>query len=561
MRCLPMMGGGKRDFPITTRLGSHAQLIISLSMAFHFWITDLCIFVRGLPSADEVHSLPGWDAPLLSRTFAGYVEVRNPRYESHDPRHVAKEHYMLFCFEGDSTDEGHDRLLMWTNGGPGASSFLGAFSEVGPYFLVDTSLGGEIRSRKLSERNNDTKHLNTNERNDPTTHTTNHMTSQGFNSTKHTSGTPTRPPRLFKNAFRWTRLGHLLIRNLPPPVGFSYCGDAPDGDGYSCGNWTDQTTAEHSAWFLRNFFEQKFPEWLGVPDSSPSSDSLPSSASSLSRELVSLYLMGESYAGVYVPTMAREVLHIARDDQYKHDPYWQGLAAQVAGVAVGDGCTVGTLGGCWRRQGPYYQLLFLYGHGQISTKTWERVLEECPRAMLIDGPLGELRRVYPRCASALDKADAERGFSFDYNLYDECYDFGLGGKTSGIGGNLWHARRTPLGENPWNSARTSTGTLHEERRQLGTQHQEASTMVKEDDKGDNTDHASLRWAMDGRPCGGTQALSEWVERDDVRAALHVSKNAMFVNTDNGVNFSYSGEEPDTSWWYKREAERNAGTVW
>ena len=31
----------------------------------------------------------------------------------------------------------------------------------------------------------------------------------------------------------------------------------------------------------------------------------------------------------------------------------------------------------------------------------------------------------PACKAALDKMDLEKGYSFEYNLYDECYDFDL----------------------------------------------------------------------------------------------------------------------------------------
>mmetsp|Transcript_172922 Transcript_172922/g.554492 ORF Transcript_172922/g.554492 Transcript_172922/m.554492 type:complete len:113 (-) Transcript_172922:1308-1646(-) len=38
------------------------------------------------------------------------------------------EHYLFFESEGDPT---RDPVIMWTNGGPGASSFFGSFSELG----------------------------------------------------------------------------------------------------------------------------------------------------------------------------------------------------------------------------------------------------------------------------------------------------------------------------------------------------------------------------------------------------------------------------------------------
>ena len=43
-----------------------------------------------------------------------------------------------------------------------------------------------------------------------------------------------------------------------------------------------------------------------------------------------LFLVGESYAGIYVPTLAREILASQ-----------SALAKQLEGIAVGDGCNAG----------------------------------------------------------------------------------------------------------------------------------------------------------------------------------------------------------------------------
>ena len=113
-------------------------------------------------------------------------------------------------------------------------------------------------------------------------------------------------PTLFLNAFRWTKLANLLIRNLPPPIGFSYCDPAgPSGDGYSCGPWNDTSVAKHSALFLKTWLTEEgyFPELRSRP----------------------LFLVGESYAGIYVPGFAQAMLD---------DPV-PGL--NFRGFAVGDG--------------------------------------------------------------------------------------------------------------------------------------------------------------------------------------------------------------------------------
>ena len=110
-------------------------------------------------------------------------------------------------------------------------------------------------------------------------------------------------PTVFPNENSWSQLRDLLIFEAPSPVGFSYCGDDVSADGTSCGDWTDELAAENNLLALQAFY-LKFPE-LKTKD---------------------LYLSGESYAGVYIPTMARSII--------TNDP-----SINLKGFAVGDACT------------------------------------------------------------------------------------------------------------------------------------------------------------------------------------------------------------------------------
>ncbi|CAE7707915.1 CBP1 [Symbiodinium pilosum] len=350
--------------------------------------------------------------------FPGYIAA------GEEDGHEMFEHYLFFESEGSPSS---DPLIMWTNGGPGASSLLGSFTELGPYYLSDASLQTEE-----------------------------------YRST----GVPT----LFENSNRWTKLGSLLIRNLPPPIGFSYCNPiGPSGDGYSCGSWNDTKTAKHSLYFMQNWMKA-FPEY------------------SSNR----LFLIGESYAGLYVPMLAQQILDAG--------------SFRLEGIAVGDGCLGGggNNGGCVPNPGPYFSVEFFHGHGQFSDKTYAEIKNMCSREELVNGAQTE------KCHAALDKMDKERGYSFDYNLYDECYDFDLAGPS--------HQRR---------SARLRSW------REIAL-------------------HQNSYWHMDGAPCGGIHAMFKWVNTSAVKKALHVAPNALFFTGDNGVGFTYNSTQPSLVPWYSSE---------
>lgn len=339
---------------------------------------------------------------------------------------------------------------MWTNGGPGASSFLGAFTELGPYYLSDASLRTEAYRK-------------------------------------------TGIPSLFENVFRWTKLGSVLIRNLPPPVGFSYCDPAgPNGAGHSCGSWNDTKTARHSLTFMENWFAA-FPEFAKLD----------------------LFLAGESYAGLYVPMLAREMLASSSP-----------VAQQLRGILVGDGCLggPGNKGGCIPAGGLFFSIQFFHGHGQFSDKTYAEIQYTCAKEELMNGVTS------PACKAVLDRMSKEIGYSFAYNLYDECYDFALQNIARWDEPRHWWGPMLPQ-QGPLNTASS----------------QEGSESYRKND-GSEMAH------MDGSPCGGTAVLPVWVNHSEVRRALHVAEDAVFFTGDNGRGFTYNVTEPSLLPWYRKVIE-------
>jgi len=106
---------------------------------------------------------------------------------------------------------------------------------------------------------------------------------------------------LMHNPYAWTKQAHLLILESPGGVGYSYCAAMKTGG--SCSN-TDISTARAARAALQDFFKTKFPELRSN----------------------GFYITGESYAGVYIPTLTQEILQNAPE-------------INIKGIAVGDPCT------------------------------------------------------------------------------------------------------------------------------------------------------------------------------------------------------------------------------
>jgi len=106
---------------------------------------------------------------------------------------------------------------------------------------------------------------------------------------------------LMDNPYAWTKLANLLVLESPAGVGYSYC--AASLSGGSCSN-TDKSTAAAARAAIQDFFTVKFPALVQNK----------------------FFITGESYAGVYVPTLAREIVDHAPE-------------INLVGVGVGDPCT------------------------------------------------------------------------------------------------------------------------------------------------------------------------------------------------------------------------------
>jgi len=175
-------------------------------------LLPLLLQVHAAPSGDEVLTLPGWDQPLPSRIYSGFIDAGSDTQDN--VTYTVKMWYMLV--QAEVADPLSAPLILWSNGGPGASSAFGMFTEMGPFYLSSESLQYS-------------------------------------------------PPKLFRNNYSWTKQANILILNGPAPVGYSYCLPAgPAGNGRSCGSWNDTRTFEFNFNFVNNFFAA-FPEYKKNP--------------------------------------------------------------------------------------------------------------------------------------------------------------------------------------------------------------------------------------------------------------------------------------------------------
>lgn len=82
-----------------------------------------------------LNTLPGEKEPGrgVVTSLPGYGEVKEKQYVGYLPVNEQLGAYIYFWFFESQNDPEHDPLVLWLNGGPGASSFLGLFAENGPY--------------------------------------------------------------------------------------------------------------------------------------------------------------------------------------------------------------------------------------------------------------------------------------------------------------------------------------------------------------------------------------------------------------------------------------------
>lgn len=176
-------------------------------------------------------------------------------------------------------------------------------------------------------------------------------------------------PTLHLNQYSWSKVSNIIYLDSPAGVGLSYSENTSD---YVTG---DIKTALDSHTFLLKWFDL-YPEFLSNP----------------------FYISGESYAGVYVPTLAYEVA--------------KGIDADVKPVLNFKGYMVGN--GVADDEFDGNALVpFVHGMGLISDDLFEQVSSACMGKYY--NPTGD------NCENSLAKIDAAINDLNIYDVLEPCY--------------------------------------------------------------------------------------------------------------------------------------------
>jgi serine carboxypeptidase-like clade 1 len=401
--------------------------------------------VNGLVAQDEILSLPGWHDVLPSRQFSGFVNATEDG--------SVKMHYWFIESEESPADA---PLLLWFNGGPGASSLYGILVELGPFVLNDYSREGpEYEATSI--------------------------------------------PQLFYNPYGWQKAANLLALSMPPPVGFSYCTPpGPSASGADCGNWSDTTTASVTYHAIKSWL-QAFPEYSKNE----------------------MFLSGESYAGVYVPTIVRNILANPQEN------------INLKGFAVGDACTPPDICGS-KPTGPYWMIQFLFGKTAISNSLYEQINSICSLDELTNGGLSAA------CAAVVDQVNVEAGGYWVYAYYDDCW----------YENDIRRERSRKLIHIP---------SLHGEADDVGQPYYGPPLTSGISGRSVSDWRLTPKSVVDfpnGYACGGPSAQVEWLGKAEVKRAINVPEDAVFFQSDNGVGFTYIFDETDLISWYKEVIANN-----
>ncbi len=284
------------------------------------------------------------------------------------------------------------------------------------------------------------------------------------------------------NPYSWTNLAHMIYIESPAGVGFSYS-DKSREDIRS----NDTKSGVDNLNAILSFF-QKYPHL---------------------KEL-DFYISGESYAGIYVPTLAQLVLkhNLNREDKIN-----------LKGILIGNGVAD------WEVEIENSLIDYAYDHGLYSFETRTKLNQFCGNG---SNWINE-----EKCIGARKEIqDSLQGMNI-YDIYGICPP--VTNRTKGAR----HSVETKFYKRIVNYQRKYGAIKHE-------------TFKPDSFGGIDDDDVQPIWP-DG--CAPDEYASKWLNREDVKKALHVRQNITFTECNDEVGANYTIDAKGSLYLYPQLIEQ------
>ncbi|WKX94761.1 hypothetical protein Q1695_011769 [Nippostrongylus brasiliensis] len=279
-----------------------------------------------------------------------------------------------------------------------------------------------------------------------------------------TENGPFRPNRdgktLYENIYSWNRFANVLYLEAPHNVGYSYS-TVPDDNAYN-----DDQTADENYNALKDFFSV-FTEYTDRP----------------------FFVTGESYGGVYIPTLSRRLLQ---------GIFTEDLKINFTGIAIGNGELT--------TKHQVNSVIFqLYTYGLLGRSEYDALTSKC-------------------CPSVIDTTTCD--FYTPYIYFDY-----LGNYKAKDGADPWCAQQilSIVNDQVWNSL-NDPYNIYQDCYQstpdgsIGSAPASVSPYV----------NFVSSDALDGFPCWCDSAATVYMNQPDVRQALHIPDSVQPWLTFNAV---------------------------
>eukprot|EP00037_Helgoeca_nana_P001857 m.29993 g.29993 ORF g.29993 m.29993 type:complete len:490 (+) comp12178_c0_seq1:7913-9382(+) len=189
--------------------------------------------------------------------------------------------------------------------------------------------------------------------------------------------TSTGVPTLYKNPYAWNQIANVVFLESPAGVGFSY-GDTPASLQHN-----DTSTAEDAYAAVTDFFEG-FPEY----------------------KTNDFYIAGESYAGMYVPTLALQV--IKHNEAIEKAADTSTSVVNLKGIMVGNGVTGS--GSIPDDVSLSNDVELFFGHALFNKSLHTAIVSAC----------GDYKNIGDDCSSLMSLMHDVLGEINVYNIYGPC---------------------------------------------------------------------------------------------------------------------------------------------